>query len=198
MVDMTREEFNKLSQQERLNLVGKKWFGLYKNDKEYGWYIERTYAKGKSGRKQLWSERSWVNIQLPFEKYFDGLEVWLATDKGGNYHICYKNGGLTFSIGTIPDGFLEETYFFELPKSTINERINEDSLDIFQPFEEVKTDYRSVEEICRKRSVLHDDDNKTKRSTSWFDNPQTLTKINIAIISVAVLITVINILCVIC
>ena len=194
---MTREEFNKLSQQERLNLVGKRWFGLYNNVQEYGWHIERTYAKDKD-KKRLLCERSWVNIQPPFEKYFDGLVVWLAKDKGGNYHICYKNCGITFSMGTIPDGFLEETYFLEIPKSTINERINEDSLDFFQPFEEVKTDYRSVEEIRRKKSVLYDEDNKTKRSISWFNNPQTITKINIAIISVAVLITVINILRAIC
>ena len=198
---MTREEFNKLSQQDRLNLVGKKWFGLYNNDKEYGWYIERTYTKGKGVKKQLFSERSWVNIQPPFEKYFDGLEVWLSTEKGGNCHICYKNGGLTFSIGNVPEGFLEEAYFMEIPKSCINEVVDEYQLDKFTSFEELYKDYRSIKEI--RKTTRHKTLDKKETpintiNTKWFDNPKTLTKINIAFISVAVLITIINVLCAIC
>lgn len=192
---MTREEFNKLSQQDRLNLVGKKWFSLYNNDKEYGWYIERAYTKGKDGKRKLWSEQSWVNIKLPFEKYFDRLEVWLAEDKGGNFHICYKNSGLTFSIGNIPNGFLEEAYFMEIPKSCINEVVDECQLvDKFTPFAKLYKDYRSVEEIREARQDKLLDEKKIPINTKWFDNPKTLIKMNIALIGIASLITLINIL----
>lgn len=195
---MTREEFNKLSQQDRLNLVGKKWFGLYNNDKEYGWFIERSYKKDKDGKKHITFERKRLNVQLPYKVYFDGLEVWLGIDKCGVFQICYKNGGLTFCIGNIPDGFLEEAYFMEIPKSCINEVVDEYSLDKFTPFEEIYKDYRSVDEI---RKVKRDKTLNKKEIpiiAKWFDNPKTITKVNIALICIAVFITIINILCAIC
>lgn len=195
---MTREEFNKLSQQERLDLVGKKWFGLYNKDKEYGWVIQRSYIKDKDGQKKLFYEQSWLNTLLPFEKYFEGLEVWLSIDKCGIYHICYKDSGRTFSIGTIPDGFLEEAYFMEIPKTLINEYIDEHSLDKFTPFEKQYKDYRSVEEIRKTKRHKTLDEKEIPINTKWFDNPKTLTKINIALICIAVFITIINILCAIC
>jgi hypothetical protein len=200
---MTREEFNKLSQQERLDLVGKKWFGLYNKDKEYGWVIQRSYIKDKDGQKKLFYEQSWLNTRLPFEKYFEGLEVWLSIDKCGIYHICYKNNGLTFSIGTIPDGFLEEAYFMEIPKTLINEHVDEHSLAKFNPFEKQYKDYRSVEEIRKTKQYKMPIEDKTLDekeipintiNIKWFNNPKTLTKINIALICIASLITLINIL----
>lgn len=191
---MTREEFNKLSQQDRLNLVAEKWFGLYKNDKEYGWFIERSYTTDEDGNKHLSHERSWLDIQLPFEKYFDGLDIWLGKDRCGVPHICYKSEGLTFSIGTIPSGFLEESYFMEIPKSSINEIIDEYSLDVFTPFEQLYKDYRSVEEICKGKKKKEIPINETKSKVKWFDNPQTMTKVNITLICIAALITIINIL----
>jgi len=204
---MTREEFNKLSQQERLDLVGKKWFGLYNSDKEYGWVIQRSYIKDKDGEKKLFYEQSWLNTQLPFEKYFEGLEVWLGKDKCGIYHICYKNDGITFSIGTIPDGFLEEAYFMEIPKTLINEVVDGYPLDKFTPFEKQYKDYRSVEEIYktkRHKKTIKDKTLDEKEipvntiNTKLFDNPKTLTKINITLTCIAVLITIINIICAIC
>lgn len=195
---MTREEFNNLSQQDRLNLVGKKWFGLYNNDKEYGWFIERSYTKDKDGGKHISFERSRLNVQLPYEGYFDGLEVWLGKDKCGDFQICYTNGGLTFSIGNIPDEFLEEAYFMEIPKSCINEVVDEYSLDKFTPFEEIYKDYRSLDEIRKARRDKTLNTNEIPISAKWFDNPKTITKVNIALICIAVFITIINILCAIC
>lgn len=198
---MTKEEFNKLSQQDRLKLVGEKWFGLYNKDKEYGWVIERGYTKDKNGEKHLVHEERWLNVSLPFEKYFDGLKVvGLGKDKCGVYHIYYENRGITISIGTIPSGFLEEAYFLEFPKTTINEYIDKYSLDVFKPFKKQYTDYRSVEEICKTKQHKTLDEKETPINTintNSFDNPKILTKINIAIIIVA-LFTIINIICAIC
>lgn len=194
---MTKEEFNKLSQQEKLNLVGEKWFSLYNADKEYGWFIERTYTKDKEGKKQLLSESCCLNVQPPFDKYFDDLKVWLSKDRCGSSHICYKNGGITFSIGTIPNGFLEDAYFMEIPKSSVNEIIDEYYLDNFNPFETLCTDYRRVEEICKTKETKETKQcvhlNDVKRPLKFWDNPKIITKVNIALICIAVLITLINI-----
>lgn len=187
----TREEFNKLSQQERLNLVGEKWFSLYNTDKEYGHVIERSYQTDADGKRKLLYERSLINATLPYQRYFSDLNVRLGKNKSGEFCLFYKkSNGTTFTIGTIPSGFLEEAYFFEFPKSTICEYIDEYSLDVFEPFENEYTDYRSAEEICKTKA-------KPKR-IKWFDNPEALSKVNITIIGIAILITIINIICAIC
>lgn len=168
---MTREEFNNLSQQDRLNLVGEKWFSLYsaEAEKEYGWTIVWSFHTDSNGKKHLTCERLNLSVELPFKKYFKDLDyIWLGKGKSSDFYIYYKKSkGVTDSTGTIPDGFLEEAYFFEFSKSFINEYINDD----------------------KKVTLIN---------TKLFDNPKTLTKINIALICIAVFITIINILCAIC
>lgn len=194
---MTREEFNKLSQQEKLNLVGDKWFSVYKNE-EYGWVIERSYCTDASGKKRLLYENKCMSITLPFKKYFKDLDVHLGLDnKSYNYLVYYKKGKITFRIGNIPSDFLEESYFMEIPKSSINEYIDGSVLENFKPFEKEYTDYRDIEEIRNKETKLIDILPKQQKNT-WFDNLNSQTKINIGIISVAVLITIINVITRIC
>lgn len=170
---MTREEFNKLSQQERLNLVGEKWFSLYDAEKEkaYSWTIVWSFIQDSNGKKHLTYERLYLNPDLPFRKYIKDFDnIWLGKGKSSDFYIYYKKSkGVTDSTGTIPDGFLEEAYFLEIPKSFINE-YNDSSLD-------------------KKGTLIN---------TKLFDNPKTLTKINIALICIAVFITIINMLCAIC
>ena len=185
-----------------MNLVGEKWYSLHNKNSEYGITIERAYATDKDGKKHLTYESRFINVELPYQKYFSDMNVWLGKDKVNNFCIFYKSHyGNTFSIGTIPNGFLEEAYFFEFPKSTINEYIDVHSLDIFEPFKKEYTDYRSVEEICRSEKSCNDEDlhnNKTDIRESFWNDSSKITKTNIAIISVAVLITIINVLCAIC
>lgn len=173
-MNMTRDEFNKLSQQERLNLVGEKWFPLYDAEKEkaYSWTIEWSFIQDSNGKKHLTYEKLYLNPELPFIKYIKDFDnIWLGKGKSSDFYIYYKKSkGVTFNTGTIPDGFLEEAYFLEFPKSFINEHINDSSLD-------------------KKGTLIN---------TKLFDNPKTLTKINIALICIAVFITIINILCTIC
>ena len=199
---MTREEFNKLSQQEKLNLVGEKWYSLYNKNSEYGITIERAYVTDKYGGKHLHYETWYTKLELPFGKYFKDLNVYLGKDESGCFCVFYKRKeGTTYRIGTVPEEFLEEAYFFEFPKSSINEYIDEYSIDIFKPYVKKCTDYRSIDEICRSEKSCNDEDlhnNKTDIRESFWNDSSKITKTNIAIISVAVLITIGNVLCAIC
>lgn len=193
---MTREEFNKLSQQDKLNMVGKKWFSLHRNNKEYGWVIEKFYHTDDEGKKHLTSERSYINVELPYQKYFKDLNVFLGRKDCGDYHMCYKTvHGVVFTLGDVPEDFLEEAYFFAFPKSIICENVAEYNLDTLVPLEKQYTDCRSIEDICQtsQKTAHCEPISEIKRQISRFDNPQTLTKVNAIIIGLAALYTLINI-----
>jgi hypothetical protein len=218
---MTREEFNKLPKQKRIDLVFYKFKLLCRTDENNKTRnITKKYAR--LNEYDEWRlvcttscQNEWFGEMVTrfFGNGFDALTVAIENDRKCFAKRIAKGKTVILNNNEVPDSLLETIMFDEIPNGEVkNEYLDAfDSLLYLQPFvvcemsKQIAMDLDEYVEKSRENGYwLRPIDKTIKKEVTpikiakRFNNPKTLTKINIALICIAVFITIINILCAIC
>lgn len=209
---MTLEEFNKLPKQERIDLTFNRCAILWSTYNNPTRNITHKYAR--LSEQDEWQLVCTISSQNDWfgevSNRFFGTDYHSITIAIENGIKCFakrlkdSNTTVIISNDDIKDEFLESIMFDEIPEGeTKSEYLDEfDShfylfpQAVIEMAREVNMDTNEyIKKSREKGDWLKPKPQTTLRKTkSWFRDSETLTKVNIALIGIAVLITLINIL----
>lgn len=215
--NMTREEFNKLPKQQRIDLTFDRFRLLCRTDESNKTRnITKKYARlNENDEWRLVCTSSYQNewfgemVARFFGNGFNSLTVVIENDRKCFAKRIAKGETVILNNNEVPDSFLETIMFDEMPNGEVkNEYLDVfDSLLYLQPFmvcemsKQIPMDLDEYIEKSRENGYWLKPKDKTIKKkvtpikiTKELDNAKTLTKLNIVLICIASLITLINIL----
>lgn len=218
---MTREEFNNLQKQQKIDLVFDRFRLLCRTDESNKTRnITKKYAR--LNENDEWRlvctsscQNEWFGEMVTrfFGNGFHSLIVVIENDRKCFAKRIAKGETVILNNNEVPDSFLETIMFDEIPNGEVkNEYLDVfDSMVYLMPFaviemsKQIPMDLDEYVQKSRENGYWLKPKDKiiknvvtTKKENKKPYNPNTLTKINIALICIAVFITIINILCAIC